>query len=259
MTRSAAVATWSPNQDRTTGNTRARGRRLGPRYALGLALGLALACNAERPSDGSPAERGEEAAEPSADERTADRMMDDGMMGDGMMGDMHERMMGAPTQMPDWMMSHAMMDRTMMRDMHVIHGLLSRHAAIRREVELIPGGVRARTTSDDPEVALSIRAHVRQMKSRIEEGRPIRHMDPVFREIFEHHDAIEMRVRNVPGGVVVTETSDDPRVVALIRQHATRAVSEFVAEGMPRAMRPTPLPEGYAPEASPPFAAAEGT
>jgi hypothetical protein len=31
----------------------------------------------------------------------------------------------------------------------------------------------------------------------------------------------------------------------LIRQHAHRAVSEFVAEGMARAMEPTPLPPGY--------------
>jgi quercetin dioxygenase-like cupin family protein len=40
----------------------------------------------------------------------------------------------------------------------------------------------------------------------------------------------------------VVETSDDPEVVALIRQHAHRAVSEFVERGMDRAHEPTPLP-----------------
>lgn len=69
-------------------------------------------------------------------------------------------------------------------------------------------------------------------------------MDPLFREIFQHHEKIEMQVEDVPGGVRVRETSDVPQVGALIRQHARRAVSEFVDRGMERAMRPTPLPPG---------------
>jgi hypothetical protein len=36
-------------------------------------------------------------------------------------------------------------------------------------------------------------------------------MDPVFREIFEHHQLLDLRVQNVPGGVRVVETSNDPR------------------------------------------------
>jgi hypothetical protein len=36
-------------------------------------------------------------------------------------------------------------------------------------------------------------------------------------------------------------------VAPLIRQHARRAVSEFVARGMERMHEPTPLPDGYAP------------
>lgn len=166
-----------------------------------------------------------------------------GMMRDGgMMGDMMR-------DMPGWMMSGDMrMDRRMMRDMHVIHDLLINHEKIDRKVEDIPGGVRTLTTSRDAQVARAIRAHVHQMKGRVEDGRPIRHMDPLFREIFEHHDKIEMQVEDVPGGVQVTETSKDPQVAALIRQHARKAVSEFVTGGMRRAMRPTPLPEGYQPE-----------
>jgi len=133
----------------------------------------------------------------------------------------------------------------MMRDMHVIHGLLASHARIERTVEDIPGGIRATTTSADPAVAAQIRMHVRQMQARLEEGRPIRHMDPLFREIFRHHDEVRLLIEDVPGGVQVTETSDDPQVTLLIRQHARRAVSEFVEGGMRRAMQPTPLPPGY--------------
>ncbi len=146
--------------------------------------------------------------------------------------------------MPDWMMSRGM-DARMMRDMHVIRDLLANHERIERRVEEVPSGIRAVTWSDDHEVATLIRTHVRQMKARVEDGQPIRQMDPVFREIFEHHEAIEMEIEEVPGGVRVTETSDDPQVVLLIRQHAAWAVSEFVADGMERAMEPTPLPPGY--------------
>jgi hypothetical protein len=39
------------------------------------------------------------------------------------------------------------------------------------------------------------------------QGNPIRQMDPLFREIFEHHDAIELQIESVPSGVCVTETS----------------------------------------------------
>lgn len=160
--------------------------------------------------------------------RGADDGMEGGMMGGGMMGGM----MGGS-----------------MEEMSTIHSLLSNHEKIRRSVEDIPGGVRTTTTSDDPQVAALIREHVREMKDRIEKGRPIRQMDPLFREIFANHEHIHIDIADVLGGVRVTETADSPRVALLVRQHARRAVSEFVAEGMPRAMRPTPLPPGYAPVA----------
>jgi hypothetical protein len=156
--------------------------------------------------------------------------------GGGMMGE----------RMPDWMMSgEGMMGGEMMEDMRVIHALLQSHEEIDREVEDIAAGIRARTTSGDAEVEGLIRTHVRGMRERVEQGETIRHMDPVFREIFEHHEAVRMDVEQVPGGVLVVETSTDPQVELLIRQHAHRAVSEFVAEGMSRAMQPTPLPPGY--------------
>jgi hypothetical protein len=149
-------------------------------------------------------------------------------------------------RMPDWMMSGGgMMDAGMMEDMRIIHQLLQGHDRIRRHVEDVATGIRARTTSGDAEIAELIRLHVSQMKARVERGDPIRLMDPVFREIFEHHGEVAIDVEPTPGGVLVVETSTNPQVELLIRQHAHRAVSEFVAEGMARAMRPTPLPSGY--------------
>lgn len=166
------------------------------------------------------------------------------------------RMMGGESQggmmdvgMPAWMMSFGPMAQ-MMEDMPVIHNLLTNHEKIERQVDDSPGGIRSVTTSADSEVAGWIRAHVGQMKERVEEGMPIRQMDPAFREIFDHHEQIKLEIEEVPGGVRVQETSEDPQVQLLIRQHAYRAVSEFVESGMQRAMQPTPLPEGYREEES---------
>lgn len=145
---------------------------------------------------------------------------------------------------PEWMMSHGM-DAQMMRDMHVIHDLLAGHEQIDRSVEDIAGGVRATTTSRDAEIGQLIRTHVWRMKERVESGNAIRLMDPLFREIFDHHEKIEMRIQELPRGVRVIETSPDAQVALLIRQHAHRAVSEFVSDGFARAMEPTPLPPGY--------------
>lgn len=149
-------------------------------------------------------------------------------------------------EMPGDMMSgDNMMGPEMMRDMRPIHALLTNHEKVERRVEDIPNGVRTITTSDDPEVAELIRTHVRQMKSRYERDQPIRMMDPVFRELFRNRDKASLDYEDVPGGIRVTHTSDDPQVVLLIRQHARGFVSEAAEQGMSRAMRPTPLPEGY--------------
>ncbi len=191
-----------------------------------LAIALAVVAGSCRPTRQESRQYAGNATPPANDNR--------GMMGPGMMG-----------QMPNWMMGGGMMDENMMRDMGPIHGLLTQHEKIHRTVEEIPGGVRTVTTSEDPQVTDLIRTHVREMKERIEKGQPIRQMDPLFREIFRHHEKIRLEIEDVPGGVRATETSDDPQVTLLIRQHAKRAVSEFVQGGMSRAMQGTPLPEGY--------------
>ncbi len=132
-----------------------------------------------------------------------------------------------------------------MGDMRAIHSLLANHQRIERSVEDIPNGVRTVTTSRDPRVAELIRTHVRQMRERLESGIPIRRMDPLFRELFERRHEARLEVENIPGGVRVLHTSDNPEVVRLIRQHARHFVSEAAARGMRGAMGPTPLPEGY--------------
>lgn len=186
------------------------------RATLWLGMALALAACSPR------AEPGPNGAMAGMMQNSTPMMRDMGMMsGEGMMG-------------PE-----------MMQDMRPIHGLLTSHQKIERRVEDILGGVRTITTSDDPRVAELIRAHVRQMKDRYARGQPIRAMDPVFRELFRNRHKASLEFQDIPGGIRVTHTSNDPQVALLIRQHARRFVSEAAEQGMRRAMRPTPLPEGY--------------
>jgi uncharacterized protein YdcH (DUF465 family) len=124
------------------------------------------------------------------------------------------------------------------------HALLADHDKIHRAVEEIEGGVATTTVSEDPAIAKTIRVHVRQMQARVEKGDGLRYWDPLFVEVFKHHDEIAMTIEDVPGGVVVRETSQNPEVAKLIRAHA-KTVSEFAERGFDRAHEASPLPEGY--------------
>lgn len=131
----------------------------------------------------------------------------------------------------------------------VIHFLIENHQSLERTVEEIPGGVRTRTVSQDPEIIDAVRIHVRQMVELIHGGGRIRNWDPLFREIFDHREAIEMEITDIEGGVEVTEISTDDQVARLIRAHAVK-VEEFVARGLEAYREETPLPAEYS-ETSP--------
>jgi hypothetical protein len=118
-----------------------------------------------------------------------------------------------------------------------IFDLLSRHDAITRTVAEIPGGVRTTTTTSRPELVATLRTHVRQMAWRLERGRPVRLWDPVFRGVFTHADEITLSIKDIDGGIEVTETSENPAVVPLIHAHAAK-VDAFVAEGHAAARPP---------------------
>ncbi len=121
-------------------------------------------------------------------------------------------------------------------DMMGIHALFARRDQIRRTVAQIPGGVRATTESDDPAVVAQLREHVQSMYARLKEDRPINTRDPLFAAVFENADKIKVEIENTPKGLTVTETSADPKVVALVRRHA-EVVSLFIANGMQEMMR----------------------
>ncbi len=128
--------------------------------------------------------------------------------------------------------------------------LVGNYQSITRHVEEIPGGVRTITTTTDPDLLDTLRRHPREMMDRLEGGRRVRHWDPLFAEIVKYTDKIRMVATDIPNGIEVVETSDDPEVAKLIVAHAYK-VSEFAERGMKAMHELTPLPEGYAPAAEP--------
>ena len=118
-----------------------------------------------------------------------------------------------------------------------VFDLLSNHAAITHNVEKIPGGVRTTTTTTKPELVETLRVHVRQMSRHLKQGQPVRIWDPVFRDLFAHHDEITLVAKDIEGGIEVTETSENPEVRSLILAHAKK-VNAFVAGGHAAARPP---------------------
>ena len=115
---------------------------------------------------------------------------------------------------------------TMPQDRDIFHFLLQNHDKITRSVTEIENGVKTVTESTDPAVATKIQEHVASMHKRVEDGRPLRMWDQLYREIFKHADKIKMDVKKTKSGIAVTETSDDSYVVKLIRSHA-KVVTRF--------------------------------
>lgn len=129
-------------------------------------------------------------------------------------------------------------------EMQNAHDLIAAHDDISRKVEKLPNGIRTETTTEDSALVPVLQKHVAEMAALIESGGRIRNWDPLFATIFDHREAIRMEIENTPRGVVVVETSDDPRVVALIQAHAAK-VDDFVARGDAAYRESTPVPAGY--------------
>jgi len=130
-------------------------------------------------------------------------------------------------------------------EMQNAHFLITNHDRLERSVAEIPSGVQTVTTTTDPELLEPLRQHVQEMVAVLEEGGHVRKWDPLFVEIFEHSEAIQIEIEEIEDGVRVTETSDDEEVVKLIRAHA-RKIDQFLARGREACREETPLPSDYA-------------
>lgn len=112
----------------------------------------------------------------------------------------------------------------------IIQRLADQHEAIQRSVEWTDTGYRARTTSDDPEVASMLIAHVRYMKARLDSGARVRNWDPAFSEFAAHYEQLKTKIQELPNGLEVEIEGENQYAFEIAQNHG-RIVSGFVSEG----------------------------
>lgn len=102
-----------------------------------------------------------------------------------------------------------------------------------RTVENLPNGIRTVTSASDPAVNEALVSHVVGMIARVEAGDDPRIFiqSPTLDIFFERHDALTSEVEITEDGIVVTQTSDDPELVAALHIHAAE-VTAMAEEGM---------------------------
>jgi hypothetical protein len=141
-------------------------------------------------------------------------------MGPGMMA-MGPGMMG---------MAH---DEATKSQLQVIHTMLINHDRITRTVTNLPNGIRTVTESDDPVLAGQIKTHVAEMGKRVgagdDPGLPIE--SEALHSIFRNKDNIHTTYETTAKGIVVVQTSDDAKTVAVLQSHAAE-VTDLVHGGM---------------------------
>ncbi len=104
---------------------------------------------------------------------------------------------------------------------------------IDRTVTNLPDGIRSVTLSDNAKVMETLVRHVTDMIARVEAGDDpkVFIQSPTLDIFFERYDALTTQIDVTDEGVVVTQTSDDPELVAALHTHAAE-VSAMAEQGM---------------------------
>src|SRR6266550_5895506 len=136
----------------------------------------------------------------------------------------------------DGMMGSGMMGSASKADMSSYMELFDRHTELRRTVETIDGGVRTTTESDAPDLVALLQAHVSSMYTHLNQHAEVTCMSSSLPTLFRNSTSYRRELTLTAKGVVVKETSSDPRIASAIREHA-QEVTGFVRDGMPAMMR----------------------
>jgi hypothetical protein len=102
-----------------------------------------------------------------------------------------------------------------------------------RTVENLPNGIRTVTGASDPEVMDALMSHVAGMIARVEQGRDpqIFIQSPTLDIFFARGGKLNTVIDYTDAGIVVTQTSTDPELVAALHAHAAE-VTAMVDRGM---------------------------
>ena len=104
---------------------------------------------------------------------------------------------------------------------------------ITRTVTNLENGISTLTNSTDPKVMDVLVSHVMGMIGRVEDGRDpqIIIQSPTLDILFELRDEITTEVDITDDGILVIQTSDNPKVVTALQIHA-REVTDMADRGM---------------------------
>ena len=134
------------------------------------------------------------------------------------------------------MMGSGMMGGATQADISSYMKLFDRHTELKRTVETIDGGVRTTTESDAPDLIALLQVHVSSMYTHLNQHAEITCMSSSLPTLFSNSTSYRRELTLTAKGVVVKETSSDPRIASAIREHA-QEVTGFVRDGMPAMMR----------------------
>lgn len=111
--------------------------------------------------------------------------------------------------------------------------MFSYFALLERSVENLPNGIRTTTRTDDADLAEVLISHITGMIARVEAGDDpqIFIQSPTLDIFFERGEGITTTYEPIDGGLIVTQTSDDPELVAALQTHAAE-VSDMALRGM---------------------------
>lgn len=104
---------------------------------------------------------------------------------------------------------------------------------LERSVENLPNGIRTVTSSSDPDTMAALVSHVTGMIQRVEDGRDpkVFIQSPTLDIFFQKGEGIETEIDIEDAGIVVTQTSEDPELVAALQTHAAE-VTDMANRGM---------------------------
>lgn len=131
-------------------------------------------------------------------------------------------------------------------DEALYHALLKRHDELERTTVTTEKGIESvtRVISGDPALIATLQSHVEGMYARYGKGRAVRSWDPLFVELFDHREALDMRWEMLDDGIRVILTSEDPALHELILRH-DQTLHAFVELGFEASRHESP----YRPEA----------
>ncbi len=125
-----------------------------------------------------------------------------------------------------------------------ITALFEGHKSLKRVTENLPNGIRTCTTSDDPQLAMILRRHAADMKTRFAKGRAIRSWDPLFAMLFEQRENIRVALIEREDGLCAELTCDDPALQPLIHAHDA-TLHKFIEHGTSRSSEASATPDPF--------------